>query len=260
MDWILLNVSETSPEHLTGIGVEPAAEHAQALQPMVEQSLPGVALVQCAISDADGKSQLHLVHKHQSAIWHVPWWQRDDFERHLSYLLNMSCVGREHPDLQHYLKRIRAEFGVQLDLQQTSVPIWSWESLAREFNFGGCEVLIVDTEGFDVRILKSMIAHCSKREDCWPHVIQFETMGHSDKIDGNGSEWGIISQLSAAGYILVYYSKYNTYLAHWEALWYKSRVKSWARTLVCSWCRKQEHFPYLTVDRKVYCQACAHDR
>jgi len=264
LDWVLQSVSKTSPQHLTGVAVEPVAEHAQALRPTVERSLPGVALLQCAIGDTDSDSQVHLLTKsqHDAVLRQVPWWHRKGLAQKLVYLLNMSCVGTEHPEMQRCLKAIWEEYSVQPDIQQARVGVWSWNRLARELNFGGCEVLVVDTEGFDARILKSMIAHCSKleideQENVWPYVIQFETQGHCDKLDGRGAEWGIIGELENAGYVLVHYSTCNTHLARKSELWHNKRVTHWARTLVCERCGAKDSYPYLTSrEMKVYCQAC----
>ena len=266
LEWILKCVSVVSPKRLTGIAVEPVAEHVQALVPMVKQSLPGVALVQCAIGDEVGESRTHFLSQgaHDELLMTVPWMQRDDLKRDLSYLFNMSSVGREHPNMQYWLKRLKGQYGVQLGVQQTSVDVWTFEKFALQLNFGGCEVLVVDAEGFDVRILRSMIAHCIKREgdeneDVWPHVIQFETQGHADSLDGTHSEWRIVSELEYYEYTLVYYSYCNTYLARTCELRYNQRVLQWARTLICVRCGRREMYPYLMArcDRKVYCQACS---
>ena len=135
--------------------------------------------------------------------------------------------------------------------------------LVQELNFKGCEVLIVDTEGYDARILRSMISHCSLCEragagDAWPYVIQFETQGHCDKLDGGDAEWDIITALEKVGYTLVHYSYYNTHLARTNELSYNGRVMYWAGSLVCSCCWKRHCYPYVTSvgDRKIYCRDC----
>ena len=136
--------SETSCRNLSGIAIEPAAEHAAALRPLVERCLPGVALVQCAIGDADGESQLHLLSKYQAdmLLKQVPWRQRYGLARKLSYLLNMSCVGSEHPDMPLCLRQIWEEHGVDVRrfLLQDKVVIWGWRRLTEELGFHGCEV------------------------------------------------------------------------------------------------------------------------
>ena len=66
--------------------------------------------------------------------------------------------------------------------------------------------LIVDAEGHDTAVLCSMLAHCKERLRNGlyelPNVIQFETMGHCNKKEGFGAEWGIITALEAEDYVL----------------------------------------------------------
>ena len=70
------------------------------------------------------------------------------------------------------------------NLQQAEINMLTFDTLAHLLNFRGCELLIVDTEGFDVEMLRSMIDHCLLRgEEAWPYVIQFETQGLCDSPD-----------------------------------------------------------------------------
>ena len=85
--------------------------------------------------------------------------------------------------------------------------------LAHELNFSGCQVLIVDTEGHDAAVFRSMISHCKNRSpEEWPWLIQFETMGNCDLVEGKGTEWGIINTLVEYGYALVHFSWNDTQL------------------------------------------------
>jgi hypothetical protein len=174
----------------------------------------------------------------------------------------MSSVGREHPDMQRILDCLQESYGVRFRLKEHPVEVCSWGRLAREFNFSGCELLIVDTEGYDVKILRSLIAHCQAREyyneDAWPYVIQFETQSHSDKVEGFGAEWGIIAQLEKNGYTLVRYSHYDSQLARSDALRYNPLIKNWAMEWVCVNCKQWNRFPYVTrqEDWLLYCQYC----
>ena len=68
-------------------------------------------------------------------------------------------------------------------------------TLAQQLNFTGCQVLLVDTEGHDTSILRSMLAHCEGKPDELPEVIQFETRGHCDKMEDSSSEQQIIDAL-----------------------------------------------------------------
>jgi len=38
-------------------------------------------------------------------------------------------------------------------ITQDKVPFWTWSRLVYEIGFDGCELLIIDAEGFDVDIL-----------------------------------------------------------------------------------------------------------
>ena len=218
--WVLKAVSETAPHLIIGVAIEPVAEHVQALERMVTHYLPRVALLQKAMGETDCESEVHMLPKesHDSMLEDIPWWQKKDLVWTLTYVLNMSSVGQKHPDMQRPIDSLWNEYGVNLKLHQKKV--------VRELFFCGCELLIVDTEGYGVKSLSSMIEFCQTREqesyeDAWPHVIQFETQGHSDKVEGNGAEWGIITQLIEHGYVLIHYSHYNTQLAYWSSLWFQ---------------------------------------
>jgi hypothetical protein len=73
--WLLETVSEMSPQHITGVAVEPVPEHVRALRSITEEFLPGVALVQRAIGETDCESMLHMLPKaqHDELLRRVPW-------------------------------------------------------------------------------------------------------------------------------------------------------------------------------------------
>ena len=104
--WLLKSVGDAVLTDPTGIAVEPVAEHVHALLHLVEKSLTGVSLVQCAIGDTDWEAQLHFVPKQvrEELLKQKP--SNEQAERDLTYLLNMSCVEREHPAMAHCLKRL----------------------------------------------------------------------------------------------------------------------------------------------------------
>lgn len=265
ISWCLEVTSEASPERITGVAVEPMLEHSQALRP-IAASLPGVALVQRAIGETDGESMLHMLPMadYKVLLRRVPWWQKGKVKEMLLYILNMSSVGREHPAMHLHVGHLESVYGVQVRLKQMHVEVWSWDRLARELNFLGCEVLIVDTEGHDVKILRSLIAHCQAHSarnynaNAWPYVIQFETQGHSDKVEGMGAEWGIITELEHNGYTVVHYSHSDTQLARSDLLRSNDLVKAWAWRLRCHSCKRWNVFPYVTrhEDRLMYCKSC----
>ena len=125
--WLLQSVGNAVPTILTGVAVEPVLEHVQALRPLVENALPGVSLVQCAIWDADRESQLYFIpmQAHGELLQQEPSSQRWGAERDLSYLLNMSCVDREHPLMAKCLESLKVTYGLQLKVEQANACVWS---------------------------------------------------------------------------------------------------------------------------------------
>ena len=77
--------------------------------------------------------------------------------------------------------------------------------MAKVSKFYGCEVLLIVTEGHDTQILRSLIQYCRSHPGEWPQLIQFETMGLCDHLEGRGTEWATVKALEAEGYTLVTY-------------------------------------------------------
>ena len=75
-------------------------------------------------------------------------------------------------------------------------------------------------------------------------MIQFETMGHCDRLEGNNAEWNTISELEFAGYTLVAYSHYNSQLVRVEALNFP-HIDKWVDKLQCWGCSKRKLYPYI---------------
>ena len=96
--------------------------------------------------------------------------------------------------------------------------IWTWAKLKQQLNFNGCK-LLVDAEGRDTTVLRSLITHCREMQQIkiseWPNVIQFETMDNCDnKIKSYNDESKVINTVEKEGYVLVHYSNYNNHLAY----------------------------------------------
>jgi len=264
--WLLEAVSEARARHISGIAVEPVWEHVEALQEGLDTKMPNVALVCAALGSHDCEGVgIHVLSKerHNELLRQVSDHQREELQRHLEYIRNMSCVSDEHPEFSVQRKWLHDHYGIWVKLDRMRTDMWSWERLCREFNFRGCELLIVDTEGHDAAILRSMIAHCEKQQqwhgiDVWPHVIQFETMNHCDKVEGTGTEWKITSDLESHGYTTVHYSHHNSHVVRTDILHMEGRVQKWASGFRCSLCSCSWKFPY-TSDRDVtlYCRPCA---
>lgn len=239
VDWLLETVSERNPEELTGVGVEPVAEHAEAMRAITSRHLPKVALLQVALGEADEEDvEIHALTdgKNEEVLMQVPKHKRKEITHHLAFLRNMSCVGSVHPEYEEQREWLQDRYGVDVNLASIRTSVWSYGRLARELNFLGCELLIIDAEGCDAAILRSLVAHCREEEsygrNAWPYVIQFETMGHCDRIEGANAEWDAITELQRSGYTLAAYSHYNSQLVHSEALKIP-RIDEWACKLQC---------------------------
>ena len=79
--------------------------------------------------------------------------------------------------------------------EKRKTNMWTWQRLLQRCNFSSCEVLLIDAEGYDAKILRSVVKHCRSHPGSWPDLIQFESMGHADSIEGKGAEWGAIELL-----------------------------------------------------------------
>ena len=263
--WMLEVVSEDKPGAISGVGVEPVFQHVDTLQQGLHSALPNVALVCAALGDRDCDGvDVHVLTQahHDDLLRSVPEHLRYDLQYHLEYILNMSCVSAVHPDFLVHRSWLYDRYGVWVTLERMRTEMWSWQKLCCEFNFRGCELLIVDTEGHDAAILRSMILHCQKQEHCgvdaWPRVIQFETMSHCDKMEGEGTEWNVIWDLERHGYTMLHFSHHNSHLVRRDALNSNERVRAWAWSFRCHRCFDRWRFPYFTDgDAVLHCQQCA---
>ena len=256
--WLMNAASEQRRGHVCGVAVEPVGHLAQAYQRLAE-SLPNVEVLQAAISDTDeDNAEVHFLSDEdaEALLSQVAPSMTEDLAKQLVFIKNMSTVGRNHPELKEASDSIEIGFGVRLPLSVQRVDIWSYGRLAQSLNFVGCEILMIDAEGHDASILRSVMEHCRHYPSAWPWLIQFETMGNCDKVEGNGTEWSIIHQLEDAGYLLVGYSHGNTHMAWQQALRYEKRLQKWVRSWKCKCCQRRELFPYVTTRNGVWCQFC----
>ena len=102
----------------------------------------------------------------------------------------------------------------------------------------GCQVLLVDAEGSDCAILRSMMHTCKRGEMPWPWVIHFETCGHCDTKEHDKVEEQTVMDLQKEGYLLVYAGRDST-LLHEPALRAERGLPLWADehfTLRCDAC------------------------
>ena len=199
---LLRSTSEASCENFNGVAVEPVRDHVLRLRPLLS-SLPGVRVVQTTLGQVDqldGEEDIYVLtaEAHAMLLENVPSCLREQFSQELVYLRTMSCVGKEHPFIREFRSRALDDYGVDIPMEPIPTDVWSYGRLADCCDFCGCELLLIDAEGHDVEILRSMIKHCREREaqnECaWPDLIVFETMGHCDRHEGSGAEGAMIRE------------------------------------------------------------------
>ena len=167
-----------------------------------------------------------------------------------------SCEQTCISELQQLCDRVSQDFSVNLTIEYRDVDVWTWEQLEIACNFSGCEVLVLDTEGFDAQILRSIISHCQNDPRSWPWIIKFESMGHCDQLEGFGAEWAVIRQLQAHGYKLVHYSWHDSHLILETMLRAKKKFRQWVRCWKCDQCRVRCQFPYVSSRAGTFCRLC----
>ena len=159
------------------------------------------------------------------------------------YLENMASIGVPTPDLASTVDRVCeiAECDSTIVLEKRLVAVYTFEQMLRVHKASGCEVLVVDAEGHDCSILRSMIAACRWGGVPWPYAIRFETRGHADSREGAGAEDGMVRRLQWHSYLLLAVNG-DTTLVHSHSLRRLWHLREWADrhfTLTCYRCRRQ---------------------
>ena len=238
--------------------MEPVAELVNALRGPVDR-LPLVELVQVAMGESEVRgADVHVfsVTERDRLLQKVSDEKRPAAKRELDYLVNMSSKGGAHPRLPSQHQWFAAEYGIHVDVEKRQTEVWTWRGLAERCNFAGCEVLVIDTEGSDAEILRSMIEYCQRTPSAWPDLIQFETMGHCDEKEGRGTERRLIETLEKEGYKLVNSGDHNSHLVLSSALDTEQRLQDWVGAWRCTSCWKPWCLPFTSNHEGCYCQPC----
>ena len=255
---------KSKAQNIRGISVEPVAEHLDAL--LEDAKLfPGIELVQVAMAEASMPSAKLLTvspSSCDSVLQRISETQRATVESQLQYAVNMSCIRSCEPtltsELQQVCEKVSQDFSVNLEVEYRDVEVWTWEQLANVCNFAGCEVLVLDTEGYDAQILRSIISHCQHYPGSLPWVIKFESMGHCDELEGSGTEWAVICELQAHGYKLVHYSWNDSHLVLKTMLRARKELRNWVGCWKCDRCKRRWQFPYVSSGARTLCRLCQH--
>ena len=136
------------------------------------------------------------------------------------------------------------------------MELWDWGTLARACGFSTCELLVIDAEGSDMKILRSLMRHCQRDPNLWPRVVQFETMGHCDVKEGKGTEWKTIYDMIEAQYLLVTYGDHNTIMVHRNAYQRHRRISTWVARIECSVCHRCGQTPFAAEEGGHRCGVC----
>lgn len=263
--WLLKALSENQPGTVSGVAVEPVPEHLWRLRAF-SKSLPNVALMQLAVGEHNSNSQIYVLtsEAHQSLLKEVKESEREALESDLLYLRNMSSLGKAHASLVRFNQYLESKYGLTVTMEPIdNISVWTYDTLANHLDFCGCEVLLIDAEGYDTAILRSLMEHCAamaaQLKDAWPEIIQFESMGHCDIREKDDAEAKIISSLQSCGYKLIFSSYYNTVLVRASVITL-SRIANWLNTsFVCAKCGKKgldAGLPFAMCNRHEYICGC----
>ena len=147
----------------------------------------------------------------------------------------MSCVGDKHPWFQDLSAQLEKEYGVGVRMEAVASQSLSYADLSWLLRIGGVEVLLIDAEGHDCRILQSMIDHCAVYPGAWPDVIQFETMGLNDMQGSYNTKEHMLDLLNKHGYVLACKGG-DSVLYHTSAFSKVPRVHKWVNSFQCQCC------------------------
>ena len=258
LTWIMEAASDNSPSMLA-VGVEPVPEHVNALRPTLK-SLPNASIVRAAVGDHGAHVMVHTItpETYSRCLEKIPPGKIADFKERATYLRNMSCVGQVHPAFGSFSESLQSDYGVKLEVEAINAQAITYGDLSRMLNFHGTEVLVIDAEGYDCHILQSMIDHCIDSAIDWPDVIQFESMGHSNCIQGADVEDDMLEKLENLGYITVT-TGHDTQLVRRATLATQPRLQQWLHSVECSLCRTfgQSGVPFENLYGVLCSQCCA---
>ena len=168
-------------------------------------------------------------------------------EKQLAYLENMSAVGCPHPEFGPCADWVQKVGGVNDRLlEERIVACYTFEKVLEMHSARGCEVLVIDAEGSDCAILRSVMSCCRGSQRCpWPWIIRFETRGFAPADEGRRGRSGweeeedVIRELQQEGYLLVEQGRDAT-LLHGPTVWSSNAFAAWADQhffLTCCGCK-----------------------
>ena len=233
---------------LTGIGVDPVIE---CILPLTEQaaSIGNVALIHGAVGcDTGTRTLFALPHDAEDNLKCVMKSAGTMTEgmvnvcNQLDFMRNMSRLDTPHPHYEtcmEYINSVTQRDLREILLEKREVACYTFGDILRMTNTTGCELMLIDAEGADCEILRSMVENCkSRRPPQWPRVILFESRGFGNTPGRPDEDERTVFQLMNHGYHLVH-SGGDTLLLHSQAMTDDPRFCRWADkhfTLTCEGC------------------------
>jgi len=248
--------SHADGEPLRAIGVDPVQECLAPLQKKVSEfgNRTDVSLLCGAIGETSGWIEVICVPRvarlrvrRELEKRNASYWTRLGVDMNMAYLENMSTVdvGLTNTLLQHCLELVKSHGKVAGELlERRRVQCFTFAEILNMHDATGCEVLVIDAEGYDCAIIRSLIEALRNDETkfVWPLLIQFETCGHANKKDQDyKAEENTVIELQKLGYLLLYAGN-DSLLAHKERMDNLPRFSTWLDDyfkLTCSSCAWQ---------------------
>ena len=115
------------------------------------------------------------------------------------------------------------------------MPCYTFGGVLGQHNAAGCEILVVDAEGVDCAIVRSMIDACSSGRSKWPAIVRYETRGLDRHL-----EESTLRRLQIEGYLVLDVSGDVT-AVHGPRFRASSALRQWAdkhfwlACYVCGW-------------------------
>lgn len=148
---------------IRGISVEPIQEYLDRLP-----SPPGVLKICAAVSDTSGELLLYYVPDDVRIAHGLPDWMK-----------GTNSLGSPHPTVVRYLDR----HGLPQSLIATrAVPVIEPRTLFQEHNIESLDLLKIDTEGHDTRILGRLLTAMEWGECVLPKAIRYEANGLCNRL------------------------------------------------------------------------------
>ena len=249
--WIRFLLGATTRQFkgaVTGIGVEPVKECMRALTQLAGSN-GNVALIHGAVGQCSGIRTLYaLPHDAEEKLNDVMNFAcisrvgRVNVNYQLDYMRNMSRLDKPHPHYNtcmEYINWVTKRDLRKILLEEREVACYTFGDILRMTNTTGCELMLIDAEGADCEILRSMVENCkSRRPPQWPRVILFESRGLGNTPGRPDEDERTVFQLMIHGYHLVH-SGGDTLLLHSQAMTDDPRFCRWADdhfTLTCDGC------------------------